>query len=155
MSMHTLVKVVIHLFDGWEPGNVFHVAELADHAQGGYWVRNHRTTYGGSNSREVRHGWARWTPDEGHMRERQAFAFYVVRNAHPDELRHLVGRKVVKLSFARLHAGRDPELTTILDRDRPSPILEGRINKAVILATPHGVNFGRDEATVLEEIRRG
>lgn len=155
MPAHTLARIVIHPFDGWERGNVFHVCELADHPQGGYWIRNHRTTYGTPNSREVRHGWARWTPDEGHMGERSLYSFLPVRNTHPDELKHLVGRKVVELRMNVIYAGRDVELAAVLDRTQPSPISEGRLTKAAILAATHGVNFGRNESDVIEEMRRG
>ena len=155
MPTHTLVKTVIHPFEQWERGNVFQVCELEDHGQEGYWVRNHRAADGVPNDRTSRRGWARWTPEEGHLSERRSFAFYVVRNAHPDELRHLVGRKVIRLNLASLHAGRGQEMAAILDRARPSPISEGRINKAAILAAPRGANFGRPEEDVIEEARLG
>lgn len=155
MPAHTLVRIVVHPWDGFEPGNIFHVCELEDHHQGGYWIRNHRADDGVPNDRTARRGWARWTPDEGHMGERQALAFYVVRNTHPDELRHLVGRKVIKLNLASLHAGRGIEMDAILNRDLPSPIIAGRLTKPAALAAPHGANWGRNEDDVVEEMARG
>lgn len=155
MPVHTLLRVVIHPFDIWERGNIFHVCELEDHGQGGYWVRSHRAADGVPNDRTARRGWARWTPDEGHMKERRIFAFYVLRNTHPDEVRHLVGRKIVKLNLESLHAGRGIEMGIIQDRGQPSPILDGRLSKAAALTAPRGVNFGRSEADVIEEARSG
>ncbi len=155
MPAHTLVRVVLHPIDEWERGNVFHVCELEDHPQGGYWIRNHRAADGVANDRTARRGWAHWTLNEGHMGERRVFAFIPIRNAHPDELRHLVGRKVIKLNLASVYAGRDAELTAILDRTLPSPISEGRLTKVALLAAPHGPNFGRDQAEVVMEMMRG
>ncbi len=151
MPAHTLVRVVIHPIEGWERGNVFSVCELEDHPQGGFWVRNHRAADGVPNDRTARRGWARWTPDAGHMKERRLFAFYVVRNAHPDELRSLTGRRVVGLNLASLHAGHGVEMAAVLDRGQPSPIVDGRLNKAAILAMARGPNFGRPEEDVIEE----
>lgn len=155
MPAHTLVKVVVHPFEHWERGNVFQVCELKDDGQGAFWIRNHRAADGVPNDRTARRGWARWTPDEGHMAERRAFAFCIMRNTHPDQVRDRVGRKVVKLNLTSMYAGRDVELTVILDRKKPSPISEGRLTKAALLAAPRGANFGRPEADVIEEARRG
>lgn len=160
MAVHTLVKFIVHPTQGWERGNIFQVCELEDDGQGAFWIRNHRAADGVPNDRTARRGWARWTLDSGHVAgkwggEREAFAFEIVRDTHPDSLRHLVGRKVIKLTPEAIHAGRGVELAAILDRAKRSPIIEGRLTRAALLAAPRGANWGRDQSDVVTEMLSG
>lgn len=155
MPAHTLVKVIAQPIKGWDTGNIVQVCELEYRGPGDYWVRNHRADDGVPNDRTARRGWARWTEDEGHLEERKLGAFYPIRNMHPDEARHLVGPGVVNLDIASIHRGRGVELEFIMNRTQRSPISEGRLTRAALLAAPHGPNWGRDMNEILAEVADG
>lgn len=151
MPTHTLARIVVHPFQDYEKGNILHVCELKDHHQGFYWIRNHLADDGVENDRTVRRGWSRWKEDEGHLGEREVYAYEVVRNAHPDQLRDFVGPKVVYVDFEKTHAGHGVELGAILDRRKRSPVCEGRLTLGAIISAQRGVNFGRDPSEVAAE----
>lgn len=156
----TLIKTIVHTVGvlgdrRHDEGNIWQAVELEFRGPDDYWIRNHVAQDGVENDRTARRGWARWTPSEGHLEERKHFAYYIMRNAHPDEFAHLVGPGRVRMDLDSIHTGRGVELGAIRNRAEVSPMIQGRITKAVILNAAPSVNHGLTPDEIAEKIREG